>query len=155
MPELDVTDLLSDPDVAGDGFQVVRRQETVGTNGRPVLTAWLMEAEGAVYPTGPNSLVREEATSAQLNSITVVTAFPLRGVAQDEAGNTFQPDLVLWEDSYYIVSTLNSYMRYGRGFVEAECTEFTYVGPPPQPAPAALGQLDFSQPLNSGLGGGP
>ena len=33
MAEVDVTDILSDPDVAGDAFTVIRRREIVGQNG--------------------------------------------------------------------------------------------------------------------------
>lgn len=126
MPDVDVTEVVLDPEIAGERFVVIRRQEVVNDKGRSVLTTTQAAAVGSVTPTGDNSLVREEAFSAQLNSILVITPFRLRGVSKDGQGRTFQPDLVLWKGQHYIVRSLNEYDRYGAGLIEAECVAFDY-----------------------------
>jgi hypothetical protein len=129
--EIDVTDVLADPFIAGQKFVVVRRQQTVGTNGLVSITESRFNASGSVVPSGDNSLVREEAYSQQANSITVVTGFRLRGVAKTAGGASYLPDLVLWQDNYYIVRDLKDWTDFGAGMTEAECLSFNYVDQPP------------------------
>lgn len=127
MPDIDVSDLLDDPDVAGESFSVIRRQEVVGTNGVATLTpvtypqAGQPPIVGSITPTGDNSLVRAEAYTTQSNTIEVITPFRLRGPSKDTGGNSFQPDIVLWKGNHYEVKTLNEWTSYGAGFVGAEC----------------------------------
>jgi len=129
---LDVSDLLSDPDVAGVGFSVIRRKETVGNNGRPTLTTTQTDnLSGAVYPSGDNSLTREEAFSTQTNSITVVTKFRLRGAGKDANGDTYQPDIVLYAGDHFLVRVVNDFTKFGAGFVEAECVGTDYQSTAP------------------------
>jgi galactose-6-phosphate isomerase len=132
MPDIDVSDLLFDSDIAGEAFSVIRRQEVVGGNGVATLTVTTLPLAGdpaivgSVTPTGDNSLVRAEAYSTQSNTIKVITEFRLRGPSKDAAGQSFQPDIVLWNGNHFVVSTLNEWTSYGAGFVEAECTSFDF-----------------------------
>ena len=63
MPDIDVSDLLFDSDIAGEALSVIRREEMVGTNGVSTITNMTLPAEGddpivgSVFPTGDNSLV--------------------------------------------------------------------------------------------------
>lgn len=127
MPDIDVTEVLADTTVAGETFTVVRRQETVSTGGLVTTqTTTFNGVVGSVTPTGENSLLREEALQTQAKTIHVVTTFLLRGESRDAAGNSFQPDLVLWKGDYYLVRLLSDFSQYGAGMVEAECSSFDY-----------------------------
>jgi hypothetical protein len=133
MPDIDVSDLTFDSDIAGEAFGVIRRQEVVGNNGVSVLTLTTMPAAGqsaivgSITPTGDNSMVREEAFQTQAETVTVITAFRLRGASKDTNGNFFQPDIVVRSDgSQWIVKSLKSWASFGAGFVEAECVSFDF-----------------------------
>ena len=92
MPEIDVTDVLLDADVAGQSFTVLRRQEQVdqyGISSTIILT--INDVLGSVQPTSDNSLIREDAYDAQAKTLKVITSFRLRGVATS-AGQNYKPD---------------------------------------------------------------
>lgn len=157
MSRLDVTDLLFDPDVGGEPFQVIRRREAVNTYGEGANTEFNPVAgnglaSGAVYPSSRNALVREEAYSTNMKSMTVVTTFRLRGSSKT-GGESFQPDLVVWGGDRYIVREVRDYSRYGAGFIEADCLQIEFTGAPPNIAPPVIGTMDFSNPAQSGLVG--
>lgn len=100
---------------------------------------------GSITPTGDNSLVREEAYEAQLESILVITPFRLRGPSKDNQGNSFQPDIVLWNGNSFVVRTLKDWTSYGAGQVEAECISVDLVQLAPGEAPPAnqLGNIIY------------
>jgi hypothetical protein len=126
MAEIDVSDIALDPMVAGETFQVLRRQDTINDFGESSTQDVLLPGVGAVFPSGDNSLLREEAFQTMQNVITVVTQFALRGSGVDESGTKFQPDIVLWGGNYYQVRSTNNFNQYGAGFVEAECISIDY-----------------------------
>jgi hypothetical protein len=125
---IDVTDVLLDPEVAGQLITVVRRQEQVNGFGQGVLVAETVpNVVASVTPVGDNSLTREVTFGTQNQAIRVITQYRLRGATTESAtGRTFQPDLVLWHGDYYVVSTLNDFTQYGAGLVEAECVSVDY-----------------------------
>lgn len=153
MPEIDVSEVLLDGLVAGEGFWVFRRAQSVSTHGRTEVKgkgAWL-PAVGSVQPTGDNSMVREEAFQTQSKTLEVITSFRLRGVSQ-EGEQQYQPDLVFWLGDYYMVKVINDYSQYGAGMIEAECSSIDRNDRPPSPPPSPTpGQADFSRAANSGL----
>lgn len=152
MSQLDVTDLLLDPDVAGETFDVLRREQILNGFGRYELGVTVVAGvRGAVFPSGDNSLAREEAYQKQEKSLTVVTQYRLRGEAQESGGQQYQPDVVRWRGSHFLVRSVSDFSRYGAGFVEAECVSTTFVDPPPGEAPPRIGKVDFSSSTNSGL----
>lgn len=128
MPDIDVSDLLDDPDIAGETFTVVRRQSVMQSNGVPTITStYFPGCTGSITPTGDNSLVRAEAYSTQSNTIRVITGFRLRAAGKDGLGNVFDADIVLSDEgNAFVVSSLNEWNKFGAGFMEAECTQFDF-----------------------------
>lgn len=154
MPLIDVTQVLLDPVVAGEAFEVVRREEVVNNFGEPVLTTIRLQVLGSVQPTGNNSLARQDAFQTQAKTLRVITMFRLRGVSKERAtGNSYQPDLVYWRGDYFIVNELEDFTQYGAGMIQADCTSIDFIDDAPSIAPAQVGRLDFSLARNSGLGG--
>lgn len=152
MPTIDVNEVILGGDIAGEPFVVIRRQEIVGDDGfAQQIESRLTGMVGAIAPVGDNSLVRQDAYTSQNETLQVVTTFMLRGATQNGILQSWQPDLVLWQNSYYLVQVVNNYSQYGRGFIHAECMSFNYNGPPPSQRIMPGGQLDFQQPLNSGI----
>lgn len=137
MPDIDVSDLTLDSDIAGESFSVIRRQDTVGANGTSTLETTTLPGAGdppivgAIFPSGDNSLVREEAYQTQAEALTVITQFRLRGASKDANGNSFQPDIVVWNGGNYLVKSIKAWTSYGAGFVEAECVSFDFNVPAP------------------------
>lgn len=149
MPDIDVSDLLLDGDIAGESFTVIRRQETVGNNGVTAIAQTNLSAVGSISPTGDNSLVRAEAFQTQANTIKVITNFRLRGPSKDGAGNSFQPDIIQWNGNHFVVRVINEWTSYGAGFVEVECSSIDFIDLAPGEAPAGEGGgLDFTDPNN-------
>jgi hypothetical protein len=131
MADVDVTDVLFDPDIAGTTFSVIRRQEVISQQGRKTTNDVRTDnVIGAIFPTGDNSLTRKEDFEASADTITVVTTFRLRGPSKD-GGNKFDADVVVWNSTNYVVSTLKPFTQYGPGFVEAECSSKDFVDEAP------------------------
>lgn len=154
MPLVDVTDILLDTDIAGQSFVVLRRQETVNSFGESTVVTTRIPGIGSVQPSGDNALIREEGQDAQAESIAVVTAVRLRGVAKGPNATRFKPDIIFWNSNYYEVRDLKGWGQFGVGFVEAECTAIKYVDNPVAPALPQFAQLDFSRNVNSGYAAG-
>jgi hypothetical protein len=152
---IDVSDILLDPDIAGQTFTVIRRREQINSSGQGVPAQppeIITSVYGQITPVGENSLLREVAFQTQMQTIQVITQFRLRGAtAEPSTGQQFQPDLISWRGNYYIVNTLNEFAQYGNGFIVAECIEVDYQDVPTQINQRGTGKLDFSKPQNSGL----
>lgn len=125
MSQLDVTDLLLDPDIAGNSIQIKSRRMAINDKGRASWAETITQAMAAVYPTGSNSLVREEAYETQTDTITVVTKAPISGPGKDGQGNDYDADQVFWRDVWYVVKSVNKF-SYGDGFTQAECAAIDY-----------------------------
>ncbi len=149
MPLVDVTDILVDPDIAGQSFTVIRRQETVNDFGESTVTVERIDAVGSVQPEGDNDLIREEGQDAQALTAIIVTTFRLRGVSKGPNASRYKPDIILWQGNYLEVMSLKSWGDFGYGFVEATATSVHYIDNPPEYPPLEFGQLDFSRPVNS------
>jgi len=154
MPNVDVSDLLLDPDVAGQQFVVVRRAENVNEFGESAWTYGQATAIGAIQPSGDQGLMRGESFDAQAKSVVVYTRFRLRGVNSGASGASFKPDIVLWNGVYYEVTNIDSYGSFGAGFVKAECTSISNIDLPTLPNIPRIARLDFSDAGNAGLADG-
>lgn len=156
MPEVDVTDVLLDPDVAGQSFDVVRRPELVTAAGLSTTpnARTVRGVFGSVTPTGDNSLIRDEAYDAQAKTIDVVTQFRLRGPSATTGSSIYKPDVVLWNGDAYEVRVLEDDTQFGAGFVKAECIQIVYDGTPPHQEATQVGELDFSQNASAALAKG-
>lgn len=121
MADIDITELLDDPDLAGETFTVRRRQQVISSKGRASVSATdTANVVGAIYPTGQQSLTRQEAFQSQAKSITVVTKHRLRGTSQ-QGGNDYYPDLVICALGTFVVRSVNDMTNYGPGIIVAEC----------------------------------
>lgn len=126
MPMINSATRLLRPKIAGEAFQVIRRQETVNSYGESTTTNTTLDAVGGITPTAENSLVREDAFQTQSKTIRVITTFRLQAMGIGADGNKYQPDLILWHGDYYVIKTLNDWSSYGIGFVEADCASIDY-----------------------------
>ena len=131
MPEIDVTDVLLDSEIAGEAFIVERRTETVGQNGQSTVAIAQIQAYGAIQPEGDNDLIRTEDYDVQSKSVVVITNFRLRGVSQDAQGKEYKPDIVIWKGNSFIVKTVEDFSQYGGGMIEALCTSEDFVDQAP------------------------
>lgn len=126
MPNLDVSDLLFDPDLA-DRFDVERVAETVGSNGRTTLQRTLHpKIVGVLTPESPADLIRRDDAQMMTHKLSVVTMFRLRGPSIG-----VQPDEILYHGARYTVVSVMPFSRFGKGFVEATATAMASSAPPP------------------------
>jgi len=125
MPTLDVSEVLDDPDLS-DTFNVIRRADTVGSDGRSVTTPTVYNnVVGVVCMASPNDLDRQDVGEITGAMISVVTSFRLRG-----SGEGFQPDQIVWDGGTYTVKTIDKYHRYGAGFTSALAMSMNASTPP-------------------------
>jgi hypothetical protein len=128
MPDIDVSDLLFDPDVVEcGGVTVQRRQEIVDSHGRLTLQiATFSNVIASVIPIADAPMIRgpEQQTLPQL--IEVHTTFRLQGIASG-----FQPDIVVWNGTPFVVNKVQNFSKYGGGFVQADCSSISNIDQPP------------------------
>lgn len=115
MPALDVTFVLNDPDLA-DGFNVRRNAETVGADGRVILTSELIEGLLGVITWDTGKTDRAADAQSSPETIDIITGFSLRDSAQG-----WQPDVVIWSSAEYTVISSSPYRHFGEGFTKAKC----------------------------------
>lgn len=127
MPQVDVSEILTDPDLA-DLARVTRQWEAIGQDGVSRINTEVFEGVVmvATSQTPADLIRRDDATMMQLQ-ISVVTQFRLRGPSQG-----FQADQITIDGSTYVVKQVMPFSRFGAGFVEAIAEAL-----PPTPAPPA------------------
>lgn len=114
MPEIDVSFVLADPMFAST-FDVIRRAEAVGTNGRMTVTPTNMpNIMGVVNPTDPAKITRKDDMTYFDHAIEVHASFVFR-----EASIGFQPDQIVWRGRTYTLYELFPFSHYGAGFQRA------------------------------------
>ena len=114
MPMLDVSFVLSDPMLADD-FAVIRRRDTVGTKGRTAPAETRIDCLWGVVTQGdPADLMRAENGQMVPRTIMVATQFRLQGEVTG-----YQPDIIEWDGTRYLVKRVYPYARFGAGFWEA------------------------------------
>lgn len=114
MPQLDVSCVLSDPMLA-DRFYVTRRAEAIGDNGRSSLTLKKTGPYIGVITQGdPAKLVRSDDSQHVPRVISLVSKTKtLHGAIQG-----YQPDIISWAGTDYLVTDCLPYHRFGAGFYE-------------------------------------
>lgn len=117
MAELDVTELLYDPDFS-DTFTVERDTETVGSNGRSTVVTETFANLIGVLTAGQGSILKQfpELTRVE-GAILIHCMFELR----PETSAT-KADRILWRGNTYRVTMVNNWMNFGGGFVSAVAT---------------------------------
>lgn len=120
MPDLDVTEILTDPDLA-DMVTVRRRAEVINSFGETSVTTEVFADVIAVITTqSAGELIRRDDGQSQPRKISVVTMFRLRA-----ASPGYQPDEIDVDGSTFTVTEVLPYTRFGEGFVEVIAT---YMG---------------------------
>ena len=145
MPFLDVSSVLSDPDFV-DHFVVERRSEVVNEYGRSEQTLSTWKAAGVVTVGSPNDLDRPEEYEKFTRSITVVTKDRLR-----DSVNGYQPDVIQWRGSRFVVKAIDLYPHFGAGFYQIEAESMELVDGSTDPV--STGKLIFNDIANSGFAG--
>lgn len=114
MANLDVDDVLLDPDFFDSTLICTRLTQRVTTDGIARNSAVASGFSGVVFPKEGSALVRMPDGSRVHQTISIVTQFALQPQSINLAA-----DLVTWQGNQYTVMHLDSYSNYGRGFVEA------------------------------------
>lgn len=113
MPMLDVGWVAMDP-VFADGFEVIRRKETVNQWGESTIQESRMGTKyGTVTQTEPQGFERKDDGTLSMRGLTIVTTAQIRTAS---AGN--QPDIVVWCGERYTVKRVEPYHRFGKGFYQ-------------------------------------
>lgn len=124
MAQLDVTEILLDPDFMDTGLVCKRSTQTVGDNGRATNTATSTPFAGVVTSDKGDILERIAGGERKKGSITIHTMFRLTaGSGEDSIA-----DIVTWQGRDYTVSNVNDYSHFGRGFVAASCDLLPLAG---------------------------
>lgn len=126
MPNLDVSEVLLDPDIA-DVFDVVRRAEAVGDDGRATTKdSTYRNIIGVVTTAEPGAAEIKDDGQMMPRKISVVTLFRLRGPASG-----VQPDQIIIGGVTFTVTEVLPFTRFGRGFVEVVATSIAPTSRPP------------------------
>jgi hypothetical protein len=129
-PLINVSMALNSPMLA-DRFAVIRRQQTIGNNGRAAFNATNIPAvSGVVYPSTRNDLERFPNFQVTGKTITVITRFALRSESETH-GADYAPDIVLWHGDNFLVSALEDWSNFGPGYVMAICASTDFKDVPP------------------------
>ena len=116
MPQLDVSDILLDPDFVDRTLVATRNTQTVGDNGLAANSSQAFPFYGVVT-NDKGDLLRRRAEGEHIEgSINIYTRFRLTNGKGD-----ISADVVSWQGSSYTVSAVSDYSTYGRGFVSATC----------------------------------
>ena len=120
MAQLDVTDILSDPDFV-DALVCERIAQTIGDDGMATGATTILPFFGVVTSNNGDVLERIATGERIKGSITIHTKFTLR----DSDGTA---DIVQWRGRRYTVSSVNDYSHFGQGFVVANCDIIPLAG---------------------------
>ncbi|WP_145592096.1 head-tail adaptor [Yersinia rochesterensis] len=123
MPNLDVTDVLFDPDFCDMSLRVKRNLQTVDADG--FATNTITEKGFAGVVTVDRSLESRRMMSGNVigGAILIVTTERL---TQGQTGR--DADIVTYQNRDYRVSFVDPYTAYGAGFVQAHCELLPFDG---------------------------
>jgi galactose-6-phosphate isomerase len=130
MANIDVTDLLDDPDFI-DNFTVNRFRHIVDDNGRAVRASiGAVTTHGSVQPSGGRTMNLMPDMTTVNGSIEIWTKYRL-----EVASDTSYADIITWQNRHYEVRTVQPWTNYGKGFVHAICTMLEFLAPAPDNVP--------------------
>lgn len=116
MANIDVTELLTDPDFS-DAIGVTRRVQTVGVDGVAVMALTpVLGVVAVVQAGGKDALLRTPDTGNPDDWIVVYTTERL--VAHDLTAGRYG-DLLTWHGREYQVSLTDTWDNYGAGYIKA------------------------------------
>ncbi|EOQ63907.1 hypothetical protein F935_01537 [Acinetobacter calcoaceticus ANC 3811] len=116
MANLDVSDVLLDPDFMELGIICNRTSVIVGNNGRAQGTTTTTPFSGVVTTNSGLKMDRRADGTLIKGAINIHTQFALTsGDAKTKA------DEIIWKGQTYIVSQVLDNLHYGQGFIKAIC----------------------------------
>ncbi|MGB9040375.1 MAG: hypothetical protein WCC23_17960 [Acinetobacter calcoaceticus] len=116
MANLDVSDVLLDPDFMDTGIICNRTSVIVGNNGRAQGSTTSTPFSGVVTTNNGLKMDRREDGTLIKGAINIHTQFALTsGDAKTKA------DEIIWKGKTYIVSQVLDNLHYGQGFIKAIC----------------------------------
>lgn len=119
MPNIDVTELLSDPDFCTT-LQLGVRAQSIGSNGRASSDSVWTEITAVVQPARGRDLVRTNGSSRGSGTIIVFSTMPLTVAAgPGGADGTLAADWLQYREQTYTVTSVEDWLEYGFGFVKA------------------------------------
>ena len=124
MAQLDVTEILLDPDFMDTGLVCKRSVQSVGDNGRATNSVASTPFAGVVTSDKGDILERIAGGERKKGSITIHTMFRLTA----GSGENSIADVVTWQGRDYTVANVNDYSHFGRGFVSASCDLLPLAG---------------------------
>lgn len=124
MAQLDVTEILLDPDFMDTGLVCKRSVQTVGDNGRATNAVTATPFAGVITSDKGDILERIAGGERKKGSITIHTMFRLTAGSGEES----IADVVTWQGRDYTVANVNDYSHFGRGFVAASCDLLPLAG---------------------------
>lgn len=111
MADLDLTDLLEDPDFASV-FDVIRQDVVIGANGRGAPTERRYQGiVGVVTPGDTGQILRGEDAATTSRVITVSSRYRFRG-----SGDGFVADDIFFDGVRYTVKAVKLWNHLGQGF---------------------------------------
>ena len=126
---LDVNDNFDDPDIAASAaFAVTRPAQAIGPNGDALDTpTTFVNIPGSVTPDRARTLQRTAAMQKQVQSIRIITTFPLSVGGGIDSDNSIDADIVTWNGATYTVIAVQDWSQWGGGFYEATADMLDYV----------------------------
>ena len=111
MPNLDVSRVLTSRFFSDSTLQRVRNTQTEGTDGRAVNAPTTTNFAGVVTNDKGDLLVREDAGSRIIGTVTIHTKFQLQ-----DGRTGLAPDNIIWCGRTYVTEAVSDYSTYGTGF---------------------------------------
>lgn len=124
MAQLDVTEILLDPDFMDTGLVCKRSVQAIGDNGRATNVVTSTPFAGVVTSDKGDILERIAGGERKKGSITIHTMFRLTAGSGEES----IADVVTWQGRDYTVANVNDYSHFGSGFVAASCDLLPLAG---------------------------
>lgn len=115
MAQLDLSDVLEDPDF-NDIFYRLVMEQTVDDHGEASNTEKKTRCIGVITSSSGDKIVRKPDGSFVTGTITIHTKTRLK-----DGKDGFDADVVMWKNTKYNVILVNDYSHVGRGFVAATC----------------------------------
>lgn len=115
MAQLDLSDVVNDPDLAEPfGLTRIRRVQAVGNDGIAVDTEVSDAFQGVVTAGKGDTLARTPDGSRAAGNMTVTSSFDLVPNDGDQ-----DADIVVWQGRRYVVQSIADYRNFG--YIQAYC----------------------------------
>ena len=113
---MDITEILSDPDLGGATFTVTRRVYRADSGASTLIAESTSTASGCVHPGTPEMLAQLPEEDRREEFIVIYTTFPL-SLGQSDGISFTAPDRILWNSRTWRVVLLKPWTPFG--FVQA------------------------------------